>query len=157
MIDDVTGHYEVTSAVLSVERECERVGDPGHGAIASFLGVVRNHAGPDRTGVTSILYEAFPEMAEKKMAEIGATLVSRYAQGKRMRISIVHRVGELRVGEASVVIAIGCERRKESLAACAEAIERLKEIVPVWKKERFADGSEWVGWAGDAPTPAPKR
>ena len=156
MIDDATGHYEVTSAVLSSDRECERVAHPGHGAIATFVGVVRDHAG-ERSGVTSILYEAFAEMAEKKMAEIGAALVSRYAQGKRMRVSIVHRVGELRVGEASVVIAIGCERRKESLAACAEAIERLKEIVPVWKKERFADGSEWVGWHGDAPTTTPKR
>lgn len=156
MIDDATGHYEITGAVLSADRECERVAHPGHGAIATFVGVVRNHAG-ERAGVTSILYEAFVEMAEKKMAQIGATLVSRYAQGKRMRVSIVHRVGELRVGEASVVIAVGCERRKESLAACAEAIERLKEIVPVWKKERFADGSEWVGWHGDAPTAPPKR
>ena len=157
MIDDVTGHYEVTSSALSVERESARVADPGHGAIASFVGVVRNHAGAERTGVTSIYYEAFAEMAEKKMAEIGAALLSRHAQGKRMRISIVHRVGELVVGDASVVIAIGCERRKESLAACAEAIERLKENVPVWKKERFRDGSEWVGWAGDPPSTHPKR
>lgn len=157
MIDDVSGHYEVTSAVLSVERESARVADPGHGAIATFVGVVRNHAGSERTGVTSIFYEAFPEMAEKEMAAIGATLLQRYGHGKRMRVSIVHRVGELAVGEASVVIVIGCERRKESLAACAEAIERLKENVPVWKKERFTDGSEWVGWAGEAPTPHPKR
>jgi molybdopterin synthase catalytic subunit len=151
VIDDATGHYEITAAVLSVERESARVADPGHGAIATFVGVVRNHAA-GRTGVTSILYEAFPEMAEAKMAEIGASLLSRYGQGKRMRLSIVHRVGELAVGDASVVIAIGCERRKEALRACAEAIERLKEIVPVWKKERFADGSEWVGWGGDAPS-----
>jgi molybdopterin synthase catalytic subunit len=151
VIDDASGHYEITPAVLSVERESARVADPGHGAIATFVGVVRDHAG-GRTGVTSILYEAFPEMAEAKMAEIGAALLSRWGQGKRMRVSIVHRVGELGVGEASVVIAIGCERRKEALSACAEAIERLKEIVPVWKKERFADGSEWVGWGGDAPT-----
>lgn len=150
MIDDVSGHYEITSAKLSVEREADRVADPGHGAIATFVGVVRDHAG-GRTGVVSILYEAYAEMAEEKMAEIGAALVSRWAQGKRMRVSIVHRVGELAVGEASVVIAVGCERRKEALAACAEAIDRLKEIVPVWKKERFADGSEWVGWAGDPP------
>ena len=156
MIDDSTGHYEVTSAVLSSDRECERVAHPGHGAVSTFVGVVREHAG-GRTGVTSILYEAFAEMAEKKMAEIGAALVSRYGHGRRIRVSIVHRVGELRVGDASVVIAIGSERRKESLAACAEAIERLKEIVPIWKKERFADGSEWVGWHGDAPIPPAKR
>ena len=150
MIEDITGHYEITADKLSVEREHARVSHPGHGAIASFVGVVREHAG-GRTGVTSILYEAFPEMAEKEMAAIGAALVSRHGPGMRMRVSIVHRTGELAVGEASVVIAVGCERRKEALRACAEAIERLKETVPVWKKERFADGTEWVGWAGDPP------
>ena len=151
MIENASGRYEITPDVLSVERESARVSDPGHGAIATFVGVVRDHAG-GRTGVRSIFYEAFAEMAEAKMAEIGAALLARHANGKKMRVSIVHRVGELAVGEASVVIAVGCERRKEALAACAEAIERLKEIVPVWKKERFADGSEWVGWAGDPPS-----
>lgn len=150
MIEDETGHYEITAEPLSLARESARVAHPGHGAIASFVGVVRDHAG-GRTGVRSIFYEAFPEMAEKKMAEIGAALLAGHARERRMRVSIVHRTGELAVGEASVVIAIGCERRKEALAACAEAIERLKECVPVWKKERFDDGSVWVGWAGDPP------
>lgn len=155
MIENSFGHFEVTDRPLSLERESGRVSDPGHGAIATFVGVVRDHAG-GRTGVTGIFYEAYGEMAEKKMAEIGAEVIARHAASKKMRISIVHRVGELAVGDASVVIAVGGERRREALAACADAIDRLKEIVPVWKKERFADGSEWVGWGGDAPGSSPR-
>lgn len=151
MIENEAGRFEITSEVLSVEREIARVSDPGHGAVATFVGVVRDHAG-GRTGVRSIFYEAFAEMAEAKMADIGTALVARHAGGKKMRVAISHRVGELAVAEASVVIAVGCERRREALAACAEAIEKLKEVVPIWKKERFADGSEWVGWAGDPPS-----
>lgn len=153
MIENVNGRFEITSRRLSVEAECAYVSDPGHGAIASFVGVVRDHAG-GRTGVTGIFYEAYPEMAEEKMAQVGAEVIARHASGKKMKVSIVHRVGDLAVGEASVVIAIGCERRREALAACADAIERLKQVVPIWKKEKFLDGSEWVGWGGDAPNAA---
>lgn len=153
MIENATGRYEIVDRALSVERECAYVGDPGHGAIATFVGVVRDHAG-GRTGVTGIFYEAYPEMAEQKMAEVGAEVVARHASGKKMKCSIVHRIGDLAVGEASVVIAIGCERRREALAACADAIERLKQVVPIWKKEKFSDGSEWVGWGGDPPRAA---
>ena len=151
MIQNSFGHFEITEAPLSIERESTRVADPGHGAIATFVGVVRDHSGPDSTGVTGIFYEAYPEMAEAKMADVGAEILARHAGGKSMRISIVHRIGELAVGDASVVIAIGSERRREGLAACADAIDRLKQIVPVWKKEKFADGSVWVGWGGDPP------
>ena len=153
MIDNGCGHFEIAGAPLSVERESARVAATGHGAIASFAGVVRDHAA-GRAGVVGIFYEAYPEMAEEKMAQVGAEAIARHAAGKSMRISIVHRVGDLAVGDASVVIAVGSERRKEALAACAFAIDRLKEIVPVWKKEKFADGAEWVGWGGDAPDPA---
>lgn len=151
MIENGRGHFEVTDAVLSPERESARVSDPGHGAIATFIGVVRDHAA-GKSGVTGIRYEAYAEMAEEKMAQVGAEAIDRFAAGKKMKLSIVHRVGDLAVGDASVVIAVGCERRKEALAACAFAIDRLKEIVPVWKKEKFADGEEWVGWGGDAPS-----
>ena len=151
MIDNAAGHFEITTAPLSIERETNRASDPGFGAIATFTGVVRNHAA-GRTGVIGIFYEAYPEMAETKMAEAGAEAVAKKSGGKKMFVSIVHRIGELVVGDASVVIAIGCERRKEALEACAFAIDRLKEIVPVWKKERFADGSVWVGWGGDPPS-----
>ena len=144
---------EITAAPLSVERENDRVADGGHGAIANFVGVVRDHAA-GRDGVIGIFYEAFAEMAEVKMSEVGADAIARHAAEKKMRISIVHRVGDLKVGDASVVIAVGSERRREALAACAFAIDRLKEIVPVWKKEIFADGSVWVGWGGDLPTAA---
>ena len=150
MIDDGAGHFEITGGVLSVERENARVADRGHGAVASFVGVVREHAG-GKSGVTGIFYEAYAEMAEAKMAQVGAEAIARFANEKKMKISIVHRVGDLAVGDASVVIAVGSERRKEALAACSYAIDRLKEIVPIWKKEKFSDGAEWVGWGGDAP------
>ena len=150
MIDNPSGHFESTNAPLSLERESARVSDSGHGAIATFAGTVRDHAA-GRTGVVGILYEAYAEMAEAKMAEVGAEAIDRNAAAKSMRISIVHRIGELTVGDASVVIAVGAERRREALAACAFAIDRLKEIVPVWKKEKFSDGATWVGWGGDPP------
>jgi molybdopterin synthase catalytic subunit len=150
MIENSYGHFEITGHALSVERENARVSDPGHGAVASFVGVVRDHAA-GRSGVTGIFYEAYPEMAEAKMAEVGVEAVNQHAAGKKMKLSIVHRIGELAVGDASVVIAVGAERRREALDACSFAIDRLKAIVPVWKKEKFADGSVWVGWGGDPP------
>ena len=150
MIENAIGHFEITTAALSVERESARVCDVGHGAIASFVGVVRDHAA-GKSGVTGIFYEAFAEMAEAKMAEVGASAHAQFAGDKKMKIAIAHRIGELVVGDASVVIAVGAERRREALAACDFAINRLKQIVPIWKKEKFSNGAEWVGWGGDAP------
>ena len=150
MIENTIGHFEITTAALSVERESARVSDAGHGASASFVGVVRDHAA-GRSGVVGIFYEAFAEMAEAKMAEVGIEAHTKHSSNKKMRIAIAHRVGELAVGEASVVIAVGAERRREALAACEFAIDRLKQIVPIWKKEKFSNGAEWVGWGGDEP------
>jgi molybdopterin synthase catalytic subunit len=87
-------------------------------------------------------YDAYPEMAVAKMRQIGDELRDRWPVDQ---VAIVHRVGRLGVGEASVAIAISSPHRHEALAACAYAIERLKEVVPIWKKEVWTDGAEWIG------------
>ena len=87
-------------------------------------------------------YEAYPGMAEKKMAEIEADTRQRWPVGD---VTMVHRLGRLDVGEISVAVAVSCPHRADAFAACRHAIDRLKELVPIWKKENWADGStEWV-------------
>ncbi len=132
--------FEITESPLSLDAIARAVGQRSSGAIASFLGVVREYARGRQ--VDHLEYDAYPEMAVAKMREIGDEIRARWPVG---RITMVHRIGRLNVGEASVAIAIASPHRREALEACAYAIERLKEIVPVWKKEVWADGSEWIG------------
>lgn len=132
--------YEITEVPLSLDALVAAVGQTTSGAIASFLGVVRGHARGRQ--VDHLEYDAYPEMAVAKMRQIGEEIRSRWPVD---RVAIVHRVGVLGVGEASVAIAIGSPHRHEALQACAYAIERLKEIVPIWKKEVWSDGAEWIG------------
>ena len=86
-------------------------------------------------------YDAYPEMAEKKMREILEEVAARWPE---QRAAIVHRIGKLAIGEASVVIAVGSPHRGESFEACRYVIDRVKQEVPIWKKEVFTDGEEWV-------------
>jgi molybdopterin synthase catalytic subunit len=118
----------------------EQVRRPGCGAVVTFLGTVRDLTG-DR--VTAALdYEAYPGMAEKKMTEIEAEARRRWPVGE---LAVVHRLGRLEVGEVSVAVAVSCPHRDQAFEACRYAIDRLKELVPIWKKENWADGStEWV-------------
>ena len=110
------------------------------GAVVLFLGTVRDLTG-DRVTV-ALDYEAYPEMAEKKMAEIEADTRKRWPVGD---IVLEHRLGRLAVGEISVAVAVSCPHRADAFDACRHAIDRLKELVPIWKKENWADGStEWV-------------
>jgi molybdopterin synthase catalytic subunit len=87
-------------------------------------------------------YDAYPEMAKEKLEQVRAEITERWPADQ---VSIVHRFGPMKVGEVSVAIAVSCPHRKEAFEACKYAIDRIKEIVPVWKKEVFEDGSEWVG------------
>ncbi len=110
------------------------------GAVVTFLGTVRDLT--DGRVTAALDYEAYPAMAEKKMAEIEQETRERWPVGE---IVMVHRVGHLDVGEVSVAVAVSCAHRGQAFEACRYAIDRLKELVPIWKKESWADGTtEWV-------------
>jgi molybdopterin synthase catalytic subunit len=115
------------------------VEDPGAGAICTFLGVVRdNNLGRE---VDYLEYEAYPDMAVPAMQRIAGEIRERWDV---IEVAMVHRVGRLEIGEVSVGIAISSPHRAEAFEACHYAIDRLKETVPIWKKEVWADGEEWT-------------
>lgn len=116
------------------------VAGPDAGAICTFTGTVRDNA-RDKD-VTSLDYEAYVPAAEKMLSHIGLEVLDRWPG---VRIAITHRTGLLQPGEASVVIACASAHRAESFAAAEYAIDRIKEIVPIWKKEFYDDGSSWIG------------
>ncbi|HEV3146642.1 MAG TPA: molybdenum cofactor biosynthesis protein MoaE [Gemmataceae bacterium] len=118
----------------------EMVRRPGCGAVVTFLGTVRDLTGEQLT--VALDYEAYPQMAEKKLAEIVAEAKKRWPIGE---IALVHRLGHLQVGDISVAVAVSCPHRHQAFDACRFAIDQTKELVPIWKKEYWADGkTEWV-------------
>jgi molybdopterin synthase catalytic subunit len=139
---------EITNEPIDATALVEAVRTDEAGAVAVFYGVVRNHNCGRR--VLYLEYDAYPPMAEKKMREIAAEVRQRWpVTGIAMR----HRIGRLEIGEASVVIAVASAHRADAIAACHYAIDRLKEIVPIWKKEVFEGGEEWLeGTAIDPET-----
>jgi len=139
--------YRIVEGVIDLQEAVRAVAGPGRGAIATFIGTARDRH-EDRP-VRALEYHAYPEMAERVMRDIGRETEERFGT---QHIAILHRIGRLNVGEASVVIAVGAEHRREALAACAHVIERLKQIVPIWKKEHYADGAAWI--EGSRLTPA---
>jgi MoaE-MoaD fusion protein len=130
---------EVTGEPLDLSRLVARVADPGAGAVATFLGTVRNRA--RERDVLWLEYEAFEEMALLELAKVARDVVERNGC---IRAAIAHRTGRCEVGEASVAIAVSAAHRQAALTACQQAIDELKLSVPIWKKERYADGEEWV-------------
>jgi molybdopterin synthase catalytic subunit len=123
----------------------ETVRTEADGAVIVFRGVARRFSrGRD---VVHLEYEAYPEMAEKVMAQIGDEIKQRWTVSE---VAIVHRTGVLEIGQASVVIAIAAPHRGEAFEAAQYAIDRLKQIVPIWKKEVWSDGSQWIGWEHEA-------
>jgi len=131
--------FEITIDPLSVDEVVGRLADPSIGAIATFVGVVRGET--DGRQVHHLEYEAYPEMAEDMLRQIGAEIQQRWSTIQR--VAIVHRVGHQVVGTVSVVIALSAPHREEVFDALHYAIDRLKDIVPIWKKEVWADGYEW--------------
>jgi molybdopterin synthase catalytic subunit len=118
----------------------ESVRRPGCGGVALFLGTVRDLTGDEVT--EALEYEAYAGMAEKKLAEVEAETRARWPIGD---VALVHRLGRLEVGEVSVAVAVSCPHRAEAFEACRFAIDRIKEVVPIWKKDLRPDGSsEWV-------------
>lgn len=132
--------FTVTEDVLDPRAVEALVAGPDAGAIVTFAGTVRDNARGRQ--VTALVYEAYPSAAEKMLARVGAEAVE---QWPNVRIAIAHRFGELVPGEVSVVIATASAHREDAYHASMFAISRIKEIVPIWKKEYYADGSAWVG------------
>ena len=114
---------------------------PSDGASIVFEGIVRNHS--EGKSVQSIDYEAYLPMAEKEMAAVVEDVRAAYPD---VAVAVVHRLGHLVIGDASIAIVCASPHRAEAFAACREVIDRIKKSVPIWKKERGPDGEEWVGW-----------
>ena len=139
--DDI---FAVVEHPLSPDDLSARVDDPAAGGVVIFSGVVRNETGG--RPVKFLEYEAHAAMAEAKLREIGAALRGRWPGVKR--VAMLHRIGRLEIGESSVLIAVSAAHRGDAFDACRYAIDTLKRIVPVWKKEHFEDGEVWVGLQG---------
>lgn len=131
--------FQVVDRPLSLAEVVDAVSAPGLGGIVTFTGAVRGESHGKR--VVRLEYEAYAPMAERKLAEIGAEV----ARAHGVEVAIVHRVGSLAPGEAAVVIACAAAHRTPAFRGCEACIERLKQDVPIWKREVFEDGSEWVG------------
>jgi molybdopterin synthase catalytic subunit len=131
---------QLTRDPIDYREMTEQVRRPSCGAVVTFLGTVRDLTGDEVT--VALDYEAYGPMAEKKMTEIEADTRERWPVGDMM---LLHRLGHLPVGEISVAVAVSCPHRSQAFDACRHAIDRLKEMVPIWKKENWSDGStEWV-------------
>ncbi len=131
---------EIVETPIDYEGVTERVRSNLAGAVCIFLGTVREMTAGRQT--SSLDYEAYPDMALKKMAELEAEARERWPI---LEVAIVHRVGHLELGEISVAVAVSTPHRHQSFDACRWLIDTLKEVVPVWKKEVWADGTEeWV-------------
>ena len=129
----------ISSDAIEVETVEAFVRASANGAVVSFAGVVRDHDGG--RSVTALEYQAHPE-AERFIAECCREVAS----STGLRVAAIHRVGALAIGDTALVAAVAAPHRREAFAACAELVELIKQRVPIWKRQRFADGvSEWVG------------
>jgi molybdopterin synthase catalytic subunit/molybdopterin converting factor small subunit len=134
------GDFRLSAEPLSLDAVVEEVRTEDAGAIATFVGTTRARSrGRD---VVHLEYEAYEGMAEETMEELARKLTGRH---ELCKVAIHHRVGRVEIGEVSVVIAVSAPHRAAALAACAEAIDELKVSVPLWKKEVYVGGEEWIG------------
>ena len=130
---------EVTREPLDPEVVTRKVVKHTNGAVVTFLGTTRDNFEGKR--VITLEYEAFEEMAVKKLEEIRQGLMAEF---QIEDIAIAHRIGRVDIGQISLVVAVASPHRKEAFLACHEAVDRLKSTVPIWKKEIYEDGSRWV-------------
>ncbi len=140
------GLYRIDDRPLDLQEAIRAVAGPDRGAIATFVGTTRDHHGG--RAVRFLEYHAYPVMAESVLRDIGREVEARFGTP---HVAILHRVGRLDVGEPSVVVAVAAAHRREALAACAHAIERVKESAPIWKKEHYADGAAWIEGSDTTP------
>jgi molybdopterin synthase catalytic subunit len=134
------GAFRISEQPLELERAVEEAASDDAGAVATFVGTVRRRS-RDRD-VLYLEYEAFAEMAEPMLAQLADELTAKHSLCK---VAIHHRIGRVQIGEPSVVIAVSAPHRAAALEACREAINTLKETIPLWKKEVYAGGEEWLG------------
>ena len=130
---------ELTSHPLDPDQFTSAVRRGANGAVVTFLGTTRDNF--DGKRVLTLEYEAFDEMAVKKLEEVRQELLTEFGLDE---IAIGHRIGTVGIGEISLVVAVGSPHRKEGFHACHKAVDRIKEVVPIWKKEIYQDGSRWV-------------
>ena len=122
------------------------------GAVASFLGVVRNHN--DGLEIERLDYHVYETMADKELAAIAAEIEAEF---EGVRVACTHRVGELRIGDAAIACAASAPHRAEAFLACREVVDRVKARVPIWKKEHGPEGPYWVGWQDARVKPPEER
>lgn len=130
---------DVTNQPITQDPVVESLDRKIHGAVVTFLGTTRRYTGDHI--VQYLDYEAYPEMASEKLREVAEEVKVKFGIED---ISIVHRIGRLYVGETSLVVAVASPHRREGFDACLYTVERIKEIVPIWKKEVWEAGAEWV-------------
>lgn len=132
--------FWITDEPIDVEEVMKKVVRPEAGAVSTFTGIAREFTDGKRT--LFLEYQAYPSMAEKKLAQIGKEIEEKWGNTKT---AIAHRTGRLDISEIAVAIAVSTPHRKEAFAASRYAIDRIKEIVPIWKKEHWEDGTKWIG------------
>ncbi len=140
---------EITHEALDPAAVTARVARDSNGAVVTFLGTTRSLTGERQ--VLHLEYEAYRPMADAKLGEIADEMRRRWP----VDIAISHRLGRLEIGDISLVVAIGSPHRKDAFEACQYSVDRIKQIVPIWKKEFFAGGEVWVGSQEDLPSHEP--
>ena len=131
---------KLTSAPIDLQELTDFVADPGAGAMTTFVGTTRNTN--DGRQVIRLEYECYPGMAEKEMVKIATEVLTRWPI---IKVAMIHRLGQVDIGEASVAIAVSSGHRHAAFEACHYAINQLKETVPIWKKELYEGGELWIG------------
>jgi molybdopterin synthase catalytic subunit len=147
----VAERFAIVEAPIDPAGLLAAVGDPAAGASVLFLGTTRNENSGRR--VTRLEYEAFADMAVREMRQLARQARRRWPL---RRVAMVHRIGVVPVGDASVGIAVSAGHRGEAFDACHWLIDRLKEIVPIWKKEHYRGGTVWIGAQQGGPERAPR-
>ncbi len=142
---------ELTGDTLNPEKITAKVRHDTNGAVVTFLGTTRDNF--EGKTVLTLEYEAFDEMALKKLEEVRREIMAEFGLEQ---LAISHRIGTVGIGEISLVVAVGSPHRKEAFYACHKAVDRIKEVVPIWKKEVYQDGSRWVA-CEDHEFPSPEQ
>jgi molybdopterin synthase catalytic subunit len=132
--------FNISTDPIDNQKVIDQVVHHNAGAVSVFIGTVREMTGDKQTRF--LHYEAYVPMAEKQLEKIGKEIQEKWPQA---RTAITHRIGRLDISDVAVTIAVSTPHRKDAFEASRFAIERIKEIVPIWKKEHYTDGEEWVG------------